>query len=46
MIGLVQIRNTSEAVDPKGVYTVFNVYVNGVIMRLQIQSVTGSTSRG
>ena len=29
MIGLVQIRNTSEAVDPKGVYTVFNVYVNG-----------------
>lgn len=29
MIGLVQIPSTSEAVDAKGVYTVFNIHVNG-----------------
>ena len=29
MIGLIQIPSTSEAVDARGVYTVFNIHVNG-----------------
>ena len=29
MLGLVQVPSTSEAVDGKGVYTVFDVHLNG-----------------
>jgi len=29
MLGLVQVPSTSEAVDAKGVYTVFDVHLNG-----------------
>jgi hypothetical protein len=29
MIGLIQIPSTAEAVDAKGIYTIFNIHVNG-----------------